>query len=281
PNGAMLHPLPNIESPARPVHRSSDHVEPAGFGPIPDMWPQRLQKFGSIDGRYMKERWPWYPHNFDWGFFNAAPDDQQIQGYLKGDEEFAAENLHPTIASFRGRLPGLRVRSFVNEQVRAKEQLREVPICLDTAWFDMDAERLVLVWRGHVPVRTEKMLEVIHLFVMTEAVSQTPWTAEEYRRLLLDALVRREADDEELEEEEEAEEEEEPEEEEDEPEEEELGEEGPKETAATETPPPPAAAANADAADKPKEKEAEEVDPEDVEEDESEEVEEEEEEVPD
>jgi uncharacterized protein YjbI with pentapeptide repeats len=215
-NGTSLHLLPNIEVPGQPLRTSSDKTEPAGFGPIPDTWPQRLKKFGSFDAAYVKERWPGYPRNFDSGFFNTAPDDQQIAGYLTGDEVFTAGNLHPTLTVYRGRLPGLRIRAFLNE-VRATEQLREIPMRLDTLWLDMDAEQLVLVWRGHLPVSSEQLEEVSHLLVAREPTSQEPpGTIADYQLLLDDALARKEEEDEELEEEEE-EEEAEPEEEAEEP----------------------------------------------------------------
>jgi len=31
---------------------------------------------------------------------------------------------------------------------------------LDTLWIDMDQEQLILVWRGHTPVQTEKLEEI-------------------------------------------------------------------------------------------------------------------------
>ena len=147
PDGSSVHPLPDIELRKHSLRKWSDRPEPAGFGPIPDTWPQRLKKFGSFDSRYLKERWPGYPRDFDWGFFNTAPEDQQIEGYLRGDEGFSAENLHAKLPAYRGRLPGLRVRLFLmNGCVRTRE-LREIPMHLDTVWFDLDAEQLVLVWR--------------------------------------------------------------------------------------------------------------------------------------
>lgn len=197
--GVRLHLLPNVEYPDRLVTDRHQLAEPAGFGPIPEGWSQRLKKFGKIDGRYMKDRWPWYPENLDWAFFNAAPEDQQIEGYLRGDEEISFNHLHPTIAQFKSQLPGLRPRCIVNEQVRAHEELREVPLRLDTLWAEPDAEKLVLVWRGTSAVRTEKLLEINHLYVATESLTSAPAALSDFGPKLMDALARREADDEELE----------------------------------------------------------------------------------
>jgi Uncharacterized protein conserved in bacteria len=198
-DGSKVHPLPNVQAFSRLVTDRSQRVEPASFGPIPDTWPQRLKKFGKINSRYLKERWPWYPENMDWGFFNAAPEDQQMKGYLRGDEEITFENLHPALPRFRSRLPGLRVRCFLNELVRAHEELREMPLRLDTLWVQPDAEQLVLVWRGHLNVRTEKLLEVYHLLVVTEPLNIAPAPPEHFPLVLQEALARRDAEDDELE----------------------------------------------------------------------------------
>jgi len=197
PDGRSLHPLPNIESLAQPVRSLTDRVEPAGFGPILDTWRQRLKKFGSFDAGYVKELWPGYPRDFDSGFFNAAPEDQQVEGYLAGDEQYAAENLHKIRPIYRGHLPGIRVRAFLNEHVYVGEQLRELPMRLDTLWIDMDAERLVLVWRGCSPVADASLEDIAHLLFVAEPLSQQGLSTEHYVGVLDEALMRREDEEDE------------------------------------------------------------------------------------
>jgi uncharacterized protein YjbI with pentapeptide repeats len=198
-DGSTVHPLPNIELPGQLISDRRDHPEPAGFGPLPDDWPQRRSKFGKINSRYFKERWPGFPENMDWGFFNAASEDQQWDGYFKGDEELHFENLHPTIPRYRSRLPGLRVRVFLNELVRAHDELREVPMLLDTVWAAPDAEQVVLVWRGHATVRTESLSEVYHLLVHGEPLAAPVNSLSHFNLVLQDALDRRAIDEEDLE----------------------------------------------------------------------------------
>lgn len=196
--------LPNLESPDRLIRKPSDNPAPVGFGPIPDAWPQRLRRCGTFDDRYLKERWPWPPVDLDWAFFNAASEDQQVDGYLKGDEPLVMENLHVGIPLYRSRLPGLRVRCFLNEHTRADFRLREFNTFLDTSWIDMDSETLVLVWRGHTEVSGPELMEAAHLFLITESLDSPPADLRRCSRLLAEALSRREMEDDELEPEEEA-----------------------------------------------------------------------------
>jgi uncharacterized protein YjbI with pentapeptide repeats len=163
--------------------------EPAGFGPIPPHWPQRRDLLGSYGGDYVRERWPWFPRDFDWGYFNAAPRDQQLDGYLVGDETLSLEHLHPQYPMLRSKLPGVRVRCFIKEEPRHSDlPLREVPMSLDTLWVDGDASRLVLVWRGNARVRTPKMREIVNVVVGTEPLSEHARPASAYETILEQTL---------------------------------------------------------------------------------------------
>jgi hypothetical protein len=126
-----------------------DRAAAVGFGPISQNWEPRRSKVGTYKGRWLKERWPWFPDDFDWSYFNAAPEDQQVEGYLHGDEELEFQNLHPNHPVYKSWLPGLRARAFVQIEVPDPDtpsEFREVTLNLDTLWIDMDSERLF--WCG-------------------------------------------------------------------------------------------------------------------------------------
>ena len=106
--------LPNVELATARMRGKGDRPPPAGFGPVNAVWPPRAGKVGKEYGRVWKrDRAPYYAVDFDWTHFHAAPADQQLQGYLRGDEDVSFVNLHPEASSFSVRLPSLRVRVFV------------------------------------------------------------------------------------------------------------------------------------------------------------------------
>lgn len=176
--------LPNVEIPGALITSPDHRPTPAGFGPIAPDSPARMKKAGTYDKKWLKERWPWYPEDFDWSYFNAAPEDQQLPGYLRGDEELMFENLHPEHSIYKTRLPGMRARCMVVDRVDGAERLREVPLVLDTLWVDMDAEKLVLVWRGNVEVRSLDLLDIERVYATTEPLAQTPQSKEALVRQL-------------------------------------------------------------------------------------------------
>jgi len=181
-NGDEAHPLPNLEDPRWPVDSPRSKPQPAGFGPLNRSWQIRRAKIGTYGKEYAESRWPWFPEDFDWSHFNAAPEDMQLQGYLRGDEELYFENLHPLHSEYASRLPGIRVRCFMNQLPSPdSEQPRflEVPMNLDTLWVDMEAEQVVLVWRGWTQVASEDHEDVQDIFIMSEALSQRPASTEE------------------------------------------------------------------------------------------------------
>jgi len=186
--GKKLQPLPNIEDPQDLLKTSRSHPEPAGFGPLGRMWQMRHDKMGTYKEKWLKTRWPWFPEDFDWTHYNAAPEDMQLEGYLRGDEQLCFENLHREHPQYEAQLPGLRVRCFLNKPTTAESKetkFVEVPMNLDTLWVDTEAEKLVLVWRGWAEVLSEDYEEVQHVFIMSEPVEQPPASLEQCHQQFL------------------------------------------------------------------------------------------------
>jgi uncharacterized protein YjbI with pentapeptide repeats len=182
-------PLPNVEAPDSPVAGVHSRPPPAGFGPLSPRWAYRLSKAGTYDGRWLAERWPWQPADFDWAYHNAAQPLLQVDGYLRGDEEIRATNLHARQPDFRAALPGLRPRCFLRELAGGARGFREVPLLLDTLWIDMEADKLVLVWRGVAEARSEKLREIEHVLLVCEPLAEAAAPAEHYRAELETRLL--------------------------------------------------------------------------------------------
>lgn len=174
--------LPNVEHAGHVIRTRRDDFGPAGFGPINPAWPQRAPKIGKEYGKgYRKERAPYFAADFDWSFFNAAPADQQIEGYLRGDETLLFQNMHPTTQVFETRLPGLRIRAFIKD---VKQRFREVPMSLDTLFADLDEGKLYLTWRGLDAIETDDMKDVETALVASEDLDEPPLPEQHYRGLL-------------------------------------------------------------------------------------------------
>ena len=113
-SGGKVLPLPNVEYPDRPVTSPSDRPEPAGFMPLDLMWPQRHAKTGTYDDTWFRERWPYFPEDFDWTFFNVTPEDQWAKEFFSGEEDIELTNMHPRHPRLLSRLPRLRHRIFIH-----------------------------------------------------------------------------------------------------------------------------------------------------------------------
>jgi uncharacterized protein YjbI with pentapeptide repeats len=188
-SGEKLILIPNILHFDERVSSPAVKLEPAGFGPLGEMWIQRFSKLGSYKGSYLKERWPWFPKDFDWSYFNSAPYDMQLNGYLKGDEKLYLENLNRIYSKFYSRLPGIRIRTFVNELSMEGKNFREVKMNLDTLWIDTENEKMVLVWRGLSEIKTEDYEEIEYIFINSEKLEEQPASNEFYKELLQKELA--------------------------------------------------------------------------------------------
>ena len=179
--------LPNLEDPGEAIKSWRSRPKPMSFGPVGRTWEPRISRVGTYDRRWLKERAPKPPEDFDPLFYNCAPADQQIKGYLRGDEEVRVQNMHPEHSDFRFRLPGILVRAFLDKNVGASSQFQEIVMNLDTLWVDMEALQFVLVWRGRFSAAGLQGNEPV--LVVEERLDSAPLSLESYRPELLRYLA--------------------------------------------------------------------------------------------
>jgi uncharacterized protein YjbI with pentapeptide repeats len=182
--------LPQIEQPHAPVVGRGDRPAPAATWPVPRGFAARASLTGTYDRKWLEGRWPWFPEDFDYDHFNAAPADQRIDGYFHGDEEIGLTGALPDLARVQCRLPGLRPRAYLEPQGGTGDVneagLREVPLALDTIIVDLDRRQVLGLWRGVAELDSDDLALQKRLFVKHEplgaAATETPAAA--LRRVL-------------------------------------------------------------------------------------------------
>lgn len=177
-------PLPNIEYPDELIGSPADRPQPAGFGPLGIEWQQRSVKLGTYDQKWLETRWPWYPEDMDWTYFNAAPEDQIIDKYFRGDEKVVIENMHPELFKIETTLPGLRMRCFVEKYSEEKEIFKELKTRLDTIWLFPEQEMGALIWRATTEVKDEDATDISAVVIDHELFADGERPLEYYRQLL-------------------------------------------------------------------------------------------------
>lgn len=146
--------------------------EPAGFGPLDPTMRPRVDHVGTYDDAWRYKRKPLPPRDFSYEHFNAARSDQQVDGYLRGDEDLYFENLHPSRAKYASRLPGIGIRCFLLQVSTGTDgrqlDLLEAPAYLDTCSVDMDAEIVTLIWRARAPLDPAEKEQFTHALIAQE-----------------------------------------------------------------------------------------------------------------
>ncbi|MFU2316563.1 DUF2169 family type VI secretion system accessory protein [Rahnella sp. PCH160] len=191
---ADRYPAPQITDPRYPftvedfdsqIAGSADltakQFQPAGFGFIGRAWLPRRLKAGTYDEAWLNTRHPGLPEDFDFNYWNAAPEDQQIP-FPKLPLSVALQGFSPD-GQIRFSLPAHE--AFV--LLRMDDGLimpREMN--LDTLHIDADSLDVTACWRfllpATVPVRVvearyetepEKLLEKLFGFSMPESLTKT------------------------------------------------------------------------------------------------------------
>jgi uncharacterized protein YjbI with pentapeptide repeats len=184
--GRPLHPLPNVESYGALLRAPSDRPEPAGFLSMDVTFAQRRKRAGTHDKHWLDEHFPGLAPDAEPTFFNVAPEDQWLNGFFEGNEEFLIENMHPDIARIEGRLPGLVARCFVTHRAPAGDRFVEIPLRCDTVWLFPSLGLGVVISHGSLAVSDDDAADIVHLVAACEGPG-SPRSKDHYH----DALVRR------------------------------------------------------------------------------------------
>ncbi|WP_165497341.1 DUF2169 family type VI secretion system accessory protein [Phytopseudomonas dryadis] len=137
-------PAPQIEDPQAPITSPHDDLPAQGFAPLARWSQPRLQHAGTYDKHWQSERYPLLPEDFDERFYQAAPPDLILPGYLAGDEFISLLGMLPEgLTHFR--LPGVLALASLTP---FRGRTRQGPLVLDTVAIDLDTRQVSLLWRG-------------------------------------------------------------------------------------------------------------------------------------
>lgn len=129
------------------------------FGPLRrDLDPRRAFA-GTYDAKWIEERMPLLPEDFDLRFNLAAPQDQIVAGYCRGNEVLRVSDLYLP-GTLDVRLPG---RAVVVAGSLLGRHFTRLAV-LDTILVWSDRARITLVWRLSLKLR-QKIEEVADIYV--------------------------------------------------------------------------------------------------------------------
>jgi hypothetical protein len=136
----ILHPKEELSSSLGPRYTT------IGFGPIPGDWDPRVKRIGTTDQHWIDKIAPHYPGDFDFRFYNCAPDDMQAAGYLSGNEHVALSGVMPELTQFH--LPSLDVTALMIDH---EDTLVSLKMDLSSVAIKSEDQSVELVWRLTTP----------------------------------------------------------------------------------------------------------------------------------
>jgi hypothetical protein len=155
-------PLPNTEETGVPITSMRGKYKPMAFGAIGRAWQQRAKYAGTYDQKWLDQQAPFWPDDFDYRYFQAAPEEQQIP-YPKGGEEVVLKNL--TADGFtRFQLPKMQMPVVL---IPADGPERQAETTIDTLLIEPDKKRFMLTWRASVPMK-RSVFDIVQTIVGEE-----------------------------------------------------------------------------------------------------------------
>jgi hypothetical protein len=136
-------PLPLTENLKEAVSDPVGDYVPMALGPVGRNWHPRYTLAGTYDAKWLDNKLPFLPDDFDFRYFQAAAADQQIP-YPLGGEPIVLSNLAAE-GELRSSIPreGV-VISFINKNGKLESKAAN----LDTVVLEPDSDRMFLTWRA-------------------------------------------------------------------------------------------------------------------------------------
>ncbi len=123
---------------------------PVGMGAVGRSWSSRAPLAGTYDQKWLEQRHPYLPTDFDMRYWNCAPEDQQVD-FPTGDFRLEMTNLLPDAVDHGGhvavQMPGHRAFLLV---AFASGGALPMPMVIDTIEVHGDEMRVDVVWRAAV-----------------------------------------------------------------------------------------------------------------------------------
>lgn len=170
-DGLEAHLLPNVELRSEPVTSRRDRPRPALLGPLDVMSKERVKRRGTYDRTWLETRFPYFPEDFDWEFFNVAPPEQRIDGFFDGGESLSITGMHPEHATLTSTFPPAVVRAFV-ERKKRPGHAEEVPLKIDTIIAMPSMMLGVMLFRGTTPVEEDDAHDIRTLIAGVDGIGE-------------------------------------------------------------------------------------------------------------
>lgn len=174
-------PLPNTEEVNKPITSPKGDYRPMSFGVIGRNWLPRYPLAGTYDQNWIDNIFPFLPPDFDNGYFQAAPPDQQTP-YLRGGEEVALVNLAPQDRLYF-KLPKLDMPIVFFYKKGGRHETTGV---IDTLLLEPDAGVFSICWRASLPLK-KNMFEIPQ--VLAGKMSPAWWRARELGKTYYPSLA--------------------------------------------------------------------------------------------
>jgi hypothetical protein len=121
--------------------------QPAGFGPIPSVWPSRRSRRGSISHAEVNNlSWVDLPPDFDESYFQCAPRDQWV-GELRAGDVLTLTGMHPSLETIRLVVPAYQGAA---QWTSPRGEALNVSLRLDTLFVAAESLVCELLYRATI-----------------------------------------------------------------------------------------------------------------------------------
>jgi hypothetical protein len=144
---------PQIESMTEPLEKPNMSCMPQGFGFIGRSWKPRIDYAGTFDEKWIKEKHPIMPDDFQEQHNNAAHPDLQIKGYFEPYDRVTLHNLVKDRYMQSFEIPNFHFKGSIEDNFKIQTFYLDIDtVIVDILDDDMQKNALYISYRSRTPI---------------------------------------------------------------------------------------------------------------------------------
>ena len=157
---------PQIEAMNESLNKVNLQNPPQGFGFIGRSWQPRIQKAGTFDEKWSKEKHPVMPNDYQEAYNNAAHPDLQLEGYFEPFDKIIFHNLVKDRYEQSFTIPNFYFKVEVEEVFASEPYFLDIDtVVVDLMEDNMTKNAVYISYRKRIPAGENVQQANLNMYV--------------------------------------------------------------------------------------------------------------------
>lgn len=165
---------PQIEAMNEVLDKPNLQNPPQGFGFIGRSWQPRIKKAGTFNEKWVKEKHPVMPDDYQETYNNAAHPDLQLEGYFEPFDKIILHNLVKDRYEQSFKIPNFYFKAQIEEAFPSEPYFLDIDtVIVDLMEDDMTKNTVFISYRKRIPTGENIQQANLNMYVPKDFIGES------------------------------------------------------------------------------------------------------------